>query len=434
MMTRRLLLWLLSHVLLTHSHYQCDAAFLHSFSLRRCDEVFLKNLIPPSKIGRHTEKSSPPSSLTTAKKENIVNEKRQRAGNIQRNGTFKGQGDHSTRTRCVNNTSKKFNVDEKTAVILYYKPKNVITSHSNTDATSKNRNDSYQTVYEDIKSMKGFIEYDNNDSETIKTFEEITGIHSKLHAIGRLDVDTTGLLLLTNDGGLVHHVTNPTASTKIPSVSNKSKRNDQNKDSDKNCNEVQVLKTYEAVIMGYHLPLPQYHDRNEGNGHVNDEENRNNNGNDNDSGAGKSFGNDNILLQLFKGVDIGAKYGGMTKPVHELEVLGHPTDKSTLVRITIAEGKNRQVRRMFHAIGSGVMRLHRCKVGNIDLETMLGSDEGSWRLLSEDEIESGLGWKVRSINDCSHQSPRAQNSSRRRRRRSTGQTRNHKTNRKLKRK
>ena len=38
-------------------------------------------------------------------------------------------------------------------------------------------------------------------------------IRSKLHAIGRLDADTTGLLLLTNDGALVHHVTNPTASS-----------------------------------------------------------------------------------------------------------------------------------------------------------------------------------------------------------------------------
>ena len=34
------------------------------------------------------------------------------------------------------------------------------------------------------------------------------------HAVGRLDQNTSGLLLMTNDGALVHHVSNPTASCK----------------------------------------------------------------------------------------------------------------------------------------------------------------------------------------------------------------------------
>jgi len=66
-------------------------------------------------------------------------------------------------------------------------------------------------------SMKGYISSSSSNANTSNdkdsSFEKVTGIRSKLHAIGRLDADTTGLLLLTNDGALVHHVTNPTASS-----------------------------------------------------------------------------------------------------------------------------------------------------------------------------------------------------------------------------
>jgi hypothetical protein len=61
--------------------------------------------------------------------------------------------------------------------------------------------------------------------------------------------------------------------------------------------------------------------------------------------------------------------------------------------------KNRQIRRMFHAIGSGVMKLHRCQVGNINLNSMIdnGGMEGCWRILDDDEVYNGLGWEVRDI-------------------------------------
>ena len=134
------------------------------------------------------------------------------------------------------------------------------------------------------------------------------------------------------------------------------------------------------------------------------------------------------LLELSKGVDIGKKYGGMTLPPNELQVLNHPSNKTTLVRIAISEGKNRQVRRMFHAVGSGVIQLHRRQVGNIDLDMLaLGSEdevaEGSWRLLTEKEIRIGLGWKVRPLVDAKKQATKSKsyrrqscNSGKRRRR------------------
>jgi len=268
---------------------------------------------------------------------------------------------------CVFEKKKKRktlnNQRDKTTVILYHKPKGVITSHSNNDAlpSISNVESKRFTVYDDIKSMEGYINTDpNNNAPTERqSFEKATGIESKLHAIGRLDTDTTGLLLLTNDGQLVHHVTNPTASS---SKGNK------------------LVKVYDAVIMGYHT-LDE------------DEDGCNSDIIHSSSASSRQ------LKKLLKGVDIGNKYGGMTQPPEDLRVLGHPSSKSTLVRITISEGKNRQVRRMFHAINSGVIHLHRRTIGTIDLEMMQdhGSLEGDWRLLTDKEILDGLGWKVRQL-------------------------------------
>ena len=222
---------------------------------------------------------------------------------------------------------------ERTVVILYHKPPNLVTSHSSFDAAPASSGEqSRRTVYDDVLTLDGFV------GDKKESFAEVTGIKSKLHAIGRLDADTSGLLLMTNDGGLVHHVTNPASSG----------------------SEECITKTYEAVIMG------------------------------------KYFAN-STEFQLIreKGVDIGEKYGGMTMPAKDLEVLGYPTAKSTLVSITIAEGKNRQVRRMFHGIKSGVMRLKRTRIGAaLSLD---GLAEGEWRILTDNECEESLGWKPRRI-------------------------------------
>mmetsp|Transcript_28534 Transcript_28534/g.68681 ORF Transcript_28534/g.68681 Transcript_28534/m.68681 type:complete len:237 (-) Transcript_28534:515-1225(-) len=118
------------------------------------------------------------------------------------------------RKRCLPQTRKPLArpARERTVVIMYHKPPNVITSHSNADKVSHSsrrglKGNARTTVYEDIYSMIGFI----SDIPSGESFEEATQIRSKLHAIGRLDADTTGLLLLTNDGALVHRITNPNA-------------------------------------------------------------------------------------------------------------------------------------------------------------------------------------------------------------------------------
>ena len=185
--------------------------------------------------------------------------------------------------------------------------------------------------------MRGFVGLKNHVDMTL---EDVTGVESEWNAIGRLDADTTGLLLLTNDGALVHHVTNRNAKT--------------------NARAGSPGKTYEARIMGFHE-------------------------------------NDSPVLEKLRlyGVDIGSKYGGLTQPVPDLAVVSHPTPKTTLVTLTLYEGKNRQVRRMFHAVGSGVMKLRRTAIG--DKLSVAGLEEGQWRVLSDKEVRSALNWEPRNF-------------------------------------
>ncbi len=56
----------------------------------------------------------------------------------------------------------------------------------------------------------------------------------------------------------------------------------------------------------------------------------------------------------------------------------------TKIHITITEGKNREVRKMFAAIGKEVQLLKRIKIGDL---TLRGLDRGAWRKLNAQEIE-----------------------------------------------
>lgn len=234
-------------------------------------------------------------------------------------------------------------LQERTVVLLYNKPPNVVTSHAVEDVKGR------RNVYQDIYSMQGWVVGDGSgggggSGTHALSFQDVTGIQSCLHAVGRLDADTTGALLLTNDGRLVHHVTNRNAGG----------------DSDAHC----LPKTYHAIIMGHH-----------------------------------SNNADIFQRMREQGVDIGQKYGGQTLPVADLHVVDHPSNKSTTVSLTISEGKNRQVRRMFHAVGSGVMKLKRVCIGNgLDLGIL---EEGQWRILSDEEVQTCLLYIPRLLDPSS---------------------------------
>ena len=144
-------------------------------------------------------------------------------------------------------------------------------------------------------------------SELIPTDE-----YAGLFPVGRLDKDTTGLLLFTNDGELGNALIHP---------------------------RHHIPKTYHAQVVG--------------------------------------LVDEHALKTLREGVMLD---DGITQPA-EVEVL-EQGKKTTLLQITIYEGRNRQVRRMGDAVGHPVQTLRRIALGPLSLS---GLTQGHWRSLTEDE-------------------------------------------------
>lgn len=88
-------------------------------------------------------------------------------------------------------------------------------------------------------------------------------------------------------------------------------------------------------------------------------------------------------VALCRGVDIG---DFVTSPAM-MDIVREDRNKTT-IHITIHEGKNRQVRRMFEAIGHRVVKLKRISIGKVNLGNL---KTGKWRELTEGEIKSLKG-------------------------------------------
>ena len=141
------------------------------------------------------------------------------------------------------------------------------------------------------------------------TVADLVPSEPRVFPVGRLDVTTEGLLVLTNDGRLAHHLTHPSHG---------------------------VEKEYLAELRG--VPTPR------------------------------------ALRALRDGVDL---EDGVTAPAKVSMV------SPGVVRITIHEGRNRQVRRMFEAVGFPVERLVRVRIGPLSDRSLA---PGTWRLLSAEEL------------------------------------------------
>jgi 23S rRNA pseudouridine2605 synthase len=142
---------------------------------------------------------------------------------------------------------------------------------------------------------------------------ELGGAH--LFAVGRLDMDTTGLLLMTDDGPLANRLAHP---------------------------RYKVPKEYVAVVSG----VPGERD----------------------------------LRRLRAGVEL---EDGLTQPA-DVDLLAS-RGGLTRVRIVVREGRNRQVRRMFEAVGHPVKALERTAYGSIRLSRLR---PGDWRRLRPPEVAS----------------------------------------------
>ncbi len=153
---------------------------------------------------------------------------------------------------------------------------------------------------------------DDKDRETV--MEIIKDVDARLFPVGRLDYNTTGALIMTNDGDISYRITHP---------------------------KHEMDKTYRALVKGVISPEK--------------------------------------AARLRKGVDIG---GFVTSRAKVKIIKGN--SHSTLVEISIHEGKNRQVRKMFAAVGNPVQSLERIAIGEIRLGRL---KQGHYRKLNREEIE-----------------------------------------------
>ena len=95
--------------------------------------------------------------------------------------------------------------------------------------------------------------------------------------------------------------------------------------------------------------------------------------------------NENELKSLENGVKIDDNY--ITKPT-KVKILKTDIEKNiSRIKITIHEGKNRQVRKMCEAINKKVIALHRSKIGNIGVKDL---KLGAWRYLNQNEVSNLL--------------------------------------------
>lgn len=169
-------------------------------------------------------------------------------------------------------------------------------------------------VYVAVNKPLGYITSMDDDRSRATVAELVADVPERLFPVGRLDYNTTGLLIMTNDGDLTYTLTHP---------------------------KHEVWKTYIATVSGVI--------------------------------------SDNRISRLRKGVDIG---GFVTSPAKVRVIKQMP--RHAVVEISIHEGKNRQVRKMFAAVGNKVQELERVSIGNIRLGRLMS---GHYRKLTREEIE-----------------------------------------------
>ncbi len=169
-----------------------------------------------------------------------------------------------------------------------------------------------------LNKPEGFVTTASDEEGRSTVLDLVDDISARVYPVGRLDINTEGLLLLTNDGDFTQKITHP---------------------------KHKLQKVYRAVVSG----IPNHFE----------------------------------IEKLERGVYIDGK---KTAPAKAQLI---SADKSNaLVELTIHEGRNRQVRKMFEAIGYKVIYLKRVAIGNIVLGNL---PLGKWRHLNPNEVKYLMG-------------------------------------------
>jgi pseudouridine synthase len=166
-----------------------------------------------------------------------------------------------------------------------------------------------------LNKPSGYITTRSDDKRRRTVLDLLRDVREYVYPVGRLDYETEGLLLLTNDGELAAQLTHP---------------------------RHQVDRTYEARVAG----MPD----------------------------------DAAIDRLRRGIPLDGK---RTLPADVALLSKGRSEKGGLLRITIREGRNRQVRRMCEAVGHPVQSLKRTRIGPLGDRAL---KPGEWRELTDAEV------------------------------------------------
>jgi 23S rRNA pseudouridine2605 synthase len=173
-----------------------------------------------------------------------------------------------------------------------------------------------QKVYYLLYKPRGVISAVSDDKNRKVVTDFFDDIDKRIYPVGRLDYDTSGLLIMTNDGEFANMLTHP---------------------------KYEIDKTYVARLKG----IPPKEE----------------------------------LQKLAKGIKL---EDGMTAPAKVKLISADSKQQKAIVQITIHEGRNRQVRRMFEAIGFPVQKLSREQFAFL---TLKGLNAGESRELTSHEVK-----------------------------------------------
>ncbi|WP_132743324.1 pseudouridine synthase [Scopulibacillus darangshiensis] len=176
--------------------------------------------------------------------------------------------------------------------------------------------DREEPVYFLLYKPTGVISSVKDDKDRKVVTDFLSEVKQRVFPVGRLDYDTSGAIILTNDGELANKLMHP---------------------------KFQIDKEYVAKIKG--IPDKRH------------------------------------LNILRKGVRL---EDGVTSPA-EVKIMSADRKKNTsIIHLTIHEGRNRQVRRMFKALGYDVVKLKRERYGFLNLK---GMNPGDIRELKPHEVK-----------------------------------------------
>ncbi len=170
-------------------------------------------------------------------------------------------------------------------------------------------------IYIMLNKPEGYITSSKDQFGRKTVLDLVKGIEDRIFAVGRLDYDTSGMILLTNDGDFANRMMHPSHNIK---------------------------KVYSARVLG----IPDAED----------------------------------VKAFRRGILIEGEITGKS----ELQIV-ETSKNEAVIRITIHEGRNRQVKKMCEYINHPVISLKRTAIGNL---TLGGLPSGQWKLLTLQEMRS----------------------------------------------